>query len=261
MVCTRCKAAGHNKRTCTSTSATLPRPGAGCSVSGHNYEKKIAAVCRQIRSPHSAIPLNTQREESLGGSTAGIDIVLNWKSEGDIGVEAKRPTPDWMQMCLERKDDRWIGKAEHSKIPSACREQLNELLMHTTLFQGKLPPFMEKTMTHAEWVAIKTADPDLKDHYIHNIPNTTIAELYRKKGCSYLQVDGKGLYHTGEDTCDFQVPLFECPQQLRIRIKIHKTNPFHASVTVAAQPVNLAALAPSPFSLDSLERLPASLGE
>jgi hypothetical protein len=205
------------------------------------------------------IPLNNQSEESLGGSTAGIDIVLNWKSEGDIGVEAKRPTPDYMQMCLGRKDDRWIGKAEQSKIPSACREQLNGLLAGKSLFNGKLPPFMERTMTHPEWVAIKSEDTDFKDHYIPDIPSTTIADLYKKKGCSYLQVDSKGLYHTGEDRCHFGVPLFELPQRLRIRIKIHGTNPFKASVTVAAQPVNLATLVPSPFSLDSLERLPASL--
>jgi len=60
--------------------------GAGCSVSGKNYEIKIAKTCKTVQSPYIEIPFNTQELNTLGGCGADIDIKLNWRAEGDIGV-------------------------------------------------------------------------------------------------------------------------------------------------------------------------------
>ena len=85
--------------------------GARCSASGTAYERQIAAVCRLATLPNGT-PLCSQTDADLAGSGAGIDIKLNWLSTGDIGVEAKRPTPDWMQMKLiAGLDGAYVGVA------------------------------------------------------------------------------------------------------------------------------------------------------
>ena len=236
--------------------------GAGCSVSGKNYEIKIAKTCKTVRSPHMDIAFNTQELGTLGGCGADIDIKLNWRTEGDIGVEAKRPTPDWMQMKLDKnKDGIWVGVGS-GKIPPVSKTIFETIIGAANLFSGKTPTFLEHPVTHSEWTAIKRETPEFKDSYILCGDNT-ISQLYKAKGCQYIQVDGKGLYHTGEDTCGFGVPYFECPQRIRIRLKVHtrsnKKGHMCLSVMAAAQPVKLKDLAASGFSLDSAAKLPPSL--
>jgi len=236
--------------------------GAGCSVSGKNYEIKIAKTCKTVRSPYMEMPFNTQPLETLGGCGADIDIKLNWRTESDIGVEAKRPTPDWMQMKLDKnKEGVWVGVGA-GKIPPVSKTVFETIIGAANLFGGKTPTFLEHPVTHSEWTAIKKETPEFKDTYI-SCGDNTISQLYKAKGCQYIQVDGKGLYHTGEDTCDFGVPYFECPQRIRIRLKVHtrsnKKGHMCLSVMAAAQPVKLKDLIASKFSLDAAAKLPPSL--
>ena len=236
--------------------------GAGCSISGKNYEIKIAKTCKTVRSPYMEIPFNTQLLETLGGCGADIDIKLNWRAESDIGVEAKRPTPDWMQMKLDKnKEGVWVGVGA-GKIPPVSKTVFETIIGAANLFGGKTPTFLEHPVTHSEWTAIKKETPEFKDTYI-SCGDNTISQLYKAKGCQYIQVDGKGLYHTGEDTCEFGVPYFECPQRIRIRLKVHtrsnKKGHMCLSVMAAAQPVKLKDLVASKFSLDAAAKLPPSL--
>jgi hypothetical protein len=250
------------KRKRKSPKVTDGNAGAGCSVSGKNYEIKIAKTCTAVRSPYMESAFNTQELNTLGGSGADIDIKLNWRSEGDIGVEAKRPTPDWMQMKLyKNKEGAWVGVGA-GKIPPVSKTVFETIIGAANLFGGKTPTFLDHPVTHAEWTAIKKETPEFKDTYI-SCGNNTISQLYKAKGCQYIQVDGKGLYHTGEDTCEFGVPYFECPQQIRIRLKVHtrsnKKGYMCLSVMAAAQPVKLKNLTASKYSLDTAAKLPPSL--
>jgi len=236
--------------------------GSGCSVSGKNYEVKIAKTCKTVRSPYIDMAFNTQDLSTLGGCGADIDIKLNWRTESDIGVEAKRPTPDWMQMKLvKNKEGVWVG-VEGGKIPPVSKTVFETIIGAANLFGGKTPTFLERPVTHSEWTAIKKETPEFKDHYI-SCGTNTISQLYKAKGCQYIQVDGKGLYHTGEDTCEFDVPYFECPQQIRIRLKVHtrsnKKGVMCLSVMAAAQPIKLKDLKESSFSLDAEAKLPKNL--
>lgn len=237
--------------------------GSRCSVSGKNYERQIAATCRKVKSPYLAIPFNTQDDAVLGGSSADIDITLNWRAPADIGVEAKRPTPDWMQMKLQKNEAGvWVG-VENGKIPKASKAIFEAIIGSTVLFGGKTPTFLERSMKYCEWTAIKADTPEFCDTYITCSPDT-ISELYKAKGCQYIQVANKGLYHTGIDTCNFGVPYFRCDQRIRIRLKVHSSGVRQGknaalSVTAAAQPVNIKTLPPSPFSLDSPSKLPPQL--
>jgi hypothetical protein len=119
-------------------------------------------------------------------------------------------------------------------------------------------------ITHEKWLQIKKdADGKWDDQYF-DIPNDTIRKLYREKGCQYIQIsDGYGLYHLGEDVCNFSVPVFDIEQELRIRTKIHerknKQGFCKLSVTIAAKPKNIKSLNKSPYSLDDENKLPVSL--
>jgi hypothetical protein len=233
--------------------------GSKASVSGIAYEKKIAAACAKVKSPHCALAFHT--DLALGGCGADVDIRLNWRKANDVWLEAKRPTPDWMQMKLHRDEAGvWRG-ADSCKIPAASRVLFEAIIGSKPLFGGKTPTFLERRVTYPEWVEIKAANPEFSDVYITCTPNT-ISDLYKAKGCAYIQVDGKGLFHTGVDVCGFGVPYFSCEQRVRIRLKVHgRKLGGHAllSVMAAAQPVKLDTLAPSPYSLDNAAKMPPAL--
>jgi hypothetical protein len=121
---------------------------------------------------------------------------------------------------------------------------------------------MIKDITHDEWKKLKNETNDFNDIYIE-CPDDTIKRLYNEKGCLYIQISNKGLYHLGNDLCDFKVPEFICEQQLRIRTKIHtriNNKGFcQLSVIAACQPKNIKELINSNFSLDDKLKLPSNL--
>jgi iron-sulfur-dependent L-serine dehydratase beta subunit len=207
---------------------------------------------------------NTQNEDELGGCSSKNDIECNMLSERDISIEIKKlKTPDWMQCSLkyDNINNKWIGSIKN-KIPEASKKVFEELISKITLFNGNIPPFMLKDITHEEWVKTKKETTDYNDSYI-DCPNDTIMKLYGEKDCSYIQISEKGLYHLGNDVCDFKVPAFICEQRLRVRTKIHekknKKGFCKLSVTIACQPKNIKNLINSEYSLDTPMKLPLNL--
>ena len=248
----------------TNETNKMKEKGSRCSVSGKKYELAVYNIVKKTRL--NGIEFNTQIESELGGCSSKNDIECNMKEAmaRDISVEIKKlKTPDWMQCCLkyDDTDKKWIG-SKKNKIPEASKKVFEELISTVTLFNGKIPPFMLKDITHEEWVNIKSETTDYNDVYV-GCPSDTIMKLYSEKGCSYIQISDKGLYHLGNDVCDFKVPAFVCDQQLRVRTKIHKRNNKKGfcklSVTVACQPKNTNSLVSSEFSLDNQMKLPTNL--
>jgi hypothetical protein len=172
-------------------------------------------------------------------------------------------SPDWMQCSLIYNETmkKWIGSSRN-KIPEKSKIIFEELISNIQLFNGNIPLFMIKDITHEEWINIKKQTNDYNDTYI-NCPNNIIQNLYKEKGCYYIQISNKGLYHLGNDICNFNVPEFIHDQQLRIRTKIHtkKNNKGFCklSVTIACQPKNIKNLISSSYSLDNIKSLPANL--
>ena len=234
--------------------------GSLAPVNGILYEKMIFNIVKYCYIDGNAF--NTQHELDLGGSTSNNDIVCNYNSN-QFGIEIKKyNSPDWMQCSIkyDSKNRKWI--ASNGKIPSACRKIFNELINNINLYNGDIPPFMERRITYNEWIEIKSKTDKWNDHYI-SIPNDTIKKLYKEKGCEYIQLsNGYGLYCLGSDICNFKVPNFIIDQQLRIRTKIHtkktKTGYCSLSVTVSCKPINIKSLNTSPYSLDNINKLPSN---
>jgi len=237
--------------------------GSQCLVSGNNYEKQIYHILKDCYFNDRSF--NTQKEEELGGSSSKNDIECNFIREKDIGVEVKKSkTPDWMQCGIKYNNKTRSWKAtKRGKIVMECRQIFNDLINDISLYGGETPLFMEKSITHDEWVKIKKETNKWNDTYI-NIPSDTISRLYQAKGCNYIQIsDGFGLYHLGNNPCGFDVPLFNIEQQLRIRIKIHtkknKKGFCSLSVTSACQPKKIKKLTSSKHSFDNKDKLPLNL--
>jgi len=239
--------------------------GGGCSISGKKYEFEVYNIVKKCKLNWNNIfnTFNTQNADDLGGCGSKNDIECVMGSM-IIPIEIKKmKTPDWMQCSLKYDSvgQKWIG-SEKNKIPERSKKIFEDLVSCAVLFNGKIPPFMLKDMTHQEWLECKKNTSDFNDFYL-DCSNDTIKNLYSEKGCIYMQVSGKGLYHLGNDICNFGVPEFICEQEIRIRIKVNsKTDRNgHCRLTVmaACKPININKLEKSKFSLDKIKKLPKNL--
>lgn len=239
----------------------MPARGGGCTKSGRLYELEIFNIvqCCLLNDK----PFNTQTADLLGGSSAKNDIECNLNDENDVPIEIKRGnTPDWMQCSLKHDAsiDRWRC-ATNNKIPYRAKAIFEEIIdaNATQLFNGKIPPFVKTNIRYTDWLKVKDTFSDV---YLA-CPNDTIKRLYAAKGCKYIQISQKGLYHLGDDVCNFEVPEFVCNQHLRIRAKIHnKKNRLGFcvfSMMIACKPTHIRRLVDSPYSLDDRTRLPPNL--
>lgn len=237
--------------------------GKRAASEGKNYELKIHQILSKCKN-HKDEWFNTQSVNELGTFSADNDIVCNWNSYNDIAIEIKKmKTPDWMQCSLMYDNQEWKPKTS-GRIPVESQEVFYNLLKNSGihLFNGQIPPFLTRKITHQEWIAIKYANNDFKDVYFP-CPPDTITKIYQFKKCNYIQVSNKGLYHLGEDICNFGVPLFECPQEIRIRIKVHNKSDKNGftklSIMMACKPQNIYKLKESPYNLESIQKLPKLL--
>ena len=235
--------------------------GSGCSVSGKKYELEVYNVVKKCKLNNN--DFNTQKEDELGGCNSKNDIECIMDNVV-VPIEIKKSkTPDWMQCSIKYdcENEKWIGSSKN-KIPEKSKNIFEELISNSILFNGKIPPFMLKDITHEEWLQVKKDTTDYNDTYLE-CPNDTIKKLYSEKGCFYIQISDKGLYHLGNDICNFDVPEFICEQQLRIRTKIHTTKNTKGfcklSVTISCQPKNIKNLVKSNYSLDDSSKLPINL--
>ena len=240
----------------------IKKAGSLCSKEGKKYETIIYNIVKNCTINGNIF--NTQKISELGGCSSINDIECNLHKDNDIPIEIKKcKTPDWMQCSLKYDNvlERWVG-SNKNKIPSQSKQILEDLIAKYRLFNGNIPPFINNDMTYSEWKNIKKNTTDYNDMYFE-CPNTTIRDLYRAKNCYYIQIFDKGLYHLGEDICEFNVPEFICEQRLRLRIKIHSTKNSKGfcslSVILSPQPVNIKLLENSQYSLDDIKNLPINL--
>lgn len=231
---------------------------------GKEYEIQVYNILKLCKINNHYF--NTQHLYELGGNTNKNDIECNLNKNYDIPIEIKKKSsPDWMQCSLHFNNNKWETKPK-GKITDQNRYLFNELLQNKNdgniLFNNNIPIFFKKKITHYEWTNIKKNTTDFNDIYF-NIPNNTIRNLYNNKGCFYIQISNKGLYHLGNDICNFGVPEFNCKQEMRIRIKIHKKKDKNGfcklSVMAACKPKNINKIKNSPYSLDRIDRLPKNL--
>ena len=95
------------------------------------------------------------------------------------------------------------------------------------MWEGKVPSFLTGDKTKDTWLKEKS---NFESKYIIIEDRSIIAAYYKSKGSSYIQVEHKGLYHTGEDPLGIGVPLFEADTKWRVRCKQHTGSSVPGSV-------------------------------
>lgn len=231
------------------------KKGSNASKEGSKYEQIVHNIVINCKINNKIF--NTQTVNKLGGSSPRNDLQCNFEKEEDIGIEIKKlKTPDWMQCVIKFEDGKWVG-SKRKVIPEESQKIFIDLIKDKNLFKGKNP--LLKNITYDEWKNIKN---DFKDEYF-DCPSDTIKKLYSFKECSYIQISDKGLYHLGNDICNFGVSEYSCDQKLRVRVKIHtkkdKNGFCKMSVVVSCMPKDISQIEKSKYSLDDKIRLPSNL--
>ena len=239
----------------------LKNKGSECSKEGFKYEKQIYNIVSKCKNKNNNEIFNKQSINNLGGSNSKNDIICIWNNL-EIPIEIKKmKAPDYMQLTLYYDNNKYIP-TKNNKISNKSKEIFNDLLKDKQIFNNKIPPFYNKKITHEEWLEFKKKSTDFNDMYF-DCPDDTIKKLYSNKGCYYIQISDKGLYHLGEDICNFNVPEFLCEQEIRIRTKIHskKTSKGYCqlSIMMSCKPKYIMQLKPSLYSLDKINILPSNL--
>lgn len=183
------------------------------------------------------------------GAEEGNDVPFAFRG-GSYGLEAKTLN------AYEGGQRKFVLNNGVLELPSDERTKIHKALLPPgfKLWGGQVPSFVKGDRTQETW----NKERDIfRDVYITASP-TTIADFYKKKGTQYIQIEGKGLYHTGEDPCGFGVPLFSCTSRLRIRCKRHRGSV--PGTVMAALNYNKNTLPNSPFCLMK-GPLPSSLAK
>lgn len=237
------------------------KKGSKSSINGNKYEREIYNILKYTYI--NGEKFNTQIESELGGSSSKNDIICNYNGYKNIGIEIKKSnTPDWMQCSItyNTTTNKWVS-TPRKKIPNNCKNIYDELISNHSIFNNNIPPFIKEHITYDEWLKHKASDK-WNDWYI-DIPNDTIKKLYKEKGCYYIQISDYGLYHLGDDICNFNVPEFIIDQHIRVRIKNHdiknKNGYCTLSITASCKPKNISTLIKSQYSLDNINSLPSNI--
>lgn len=242
--------------------------GSRSSKEGNKYELQVLNTIKNYKLNNKLFC--SQNKSDLAGSSSNCDILCNFNGEKNIGIEIKKcNTPDWMQCVLKyeldndftNKKNNWVV-SNKGKIPQECKNIFTKLINDLNIFNNEKPPFVDNNITHNEWIKIKETTTKWNDCY-YDIPNYIIKKLYKEKGCYYIQISDYGLYHLGDDICNFGVPEFLIESRLRLRTKIHsrknKKGFCNISVTIACQPKKISSLNKSSYSLDNCYKLPNNL--
>jgi hypothetical protein len=185
------------------------------------------------------VPSNAPAEEE--------DFLVQWRGK-EIGIEAKNfGTSEGGQRAFSLQDGKLV-------IPDLARNRIHRACLPTDFvpFEGRIPSFKKGDLTRETWDKERHL---FRDEHIRCSP-TAIADYYRMKGSSYIQIQDMGLYHTGVDVCGWGVPLFKCATRMRIRCKTHKG--IVPTTVQAALNYNKDRLEKSPYCLMA-GPLPSSL--
>lgn len=172
------------------------------------------------------------------GAGEGIDVPFHFRG-GSYGLESKTLNAS---EGGQRKFNLVNGVLE---LSDEERTRIHKALLPPDfkLWEGRIPSFVKGDRTQETW---NKEAASFRDVYV-NAENTSVANFYKKKGTHYIQIEGKGLYHTGEDPCNFGVPFFSCSTRLRIRCKRHKGSV--PGTVMAALNYNKNTLPKTPFCL------------
>lgn len=210
---------------------------------GYAYEKAINALLKTLS--YNNVPIQVK---DSAGATHGADnecSVQRTSPDGttftqSFGIEVKN------KGAFEGGCAKLVKTPHGMSIQDDCIQR--HILGDQILYDGEILPWYLGKKTLEDWKAVEAIfKPEIK------LPTSrdAVADYYRGKGSHYIQLEGKGLYHTGQDILGFGVPKFEATTVLRIRSTKHMKKGISTDIT-AALSFERASLPNTPYSLDGV---------
>ena len=249
--------------------------------SGYAYEKVLHSTLKHIffQSPCSTdgVSFLADSLHAQGGSSPNPDIAFQYidkhgkVQKSNIEIKTRFDGTDWGQFQMVHQDGLYKPKhTQHQDSHSLWMAQkyAHVLNAHKKTIALQLPPsnltldqwheYKKKCQENAK-TQLNGRDPT-QDVYIP-VCSDDILHYYSGKRNAYVQVNGYGLYHLGEDVCDFGVPRLALDDvDLRFRIKNHgsrkdRTQVFSltAALRIRKKPKK------SNMSLDDVQSFPKQL--
>lgn len=186
--------------------------GKHCLRNGKSYEEKVRLAL--IKSNNKIQCFKT------AGASHSPDIVFELDQKNfTIEVKNKNATE-----CGQRSLKLIEGKLS---LPDISNNQTHiQYLGNHIPFGGKIPSFLKGNKSLNVWL---TEKPLFKDEYLE-LDRSACRKYYKANGSDYIQIEGKGLYHTGSNPLGLDTPLFECRSRMRIRCKQHGSTSLPSSV-------------------------------
>jgi hypothetical protein len=202
--------------------------GKNCFSSGKAYQHHIYETLSSI---------TMGRVIEVDGAKSGPDIVLYVKDQY-IGLEVKN------KGGFEGGSAKMTYQGDRLRFGEDTIHR--QLLGDQVIYEGRNLPYYEGKTGSTDYDEVKHIfDKEISKE----VSNDTMAMYYKKTGVHYIQIEGYGLYHTGYDVLQLQVPFFMCEQRLRIRTSKHKKNGVPTDV-VGDINYNKKTLSKSPFDIE-----------
>lgn len=212
--------------------------GGAAAQSGFTYERAVHARLLTLLWKDESVRVS----DPAGSSKKDHDLtVLN----NGLTLEAKTNGATEGGGCTMRLVNGSFQLPEHSVLKSFLPPDL-------VLWGGRVPSCLTGDRSVETWLAEKESfkAPDRIP-----APSSAIADYYKAKGTMYMQIEGRGLYHTGEDVLGWGVPKFEPSCEIRIRLKQHGSSPVPQDCQACFN-YKPKTLPPTPYDLMDPTRLP-----
>jgi hypothetical protein len=205
--------------------------GKNCFSSGKSYQHHIYEMLSSMTMGHP------HKVFEVDGAKSGPDIVLHVKDQC-IGLEVKN------KGGFEGGSAKMTYQQDRLRFGEDTLHY--QLLGDQIVYEGRNLPYYEGKTGSTDYDEVKHIfDKEISKE----VSDDTMAAYYKKTGVHYIQIEGYGLYHTGHDILQLQVPFFTCEQRLRIRTSKHKKKGVPTDV-VGDINYNKKTLSKSPFDIE-----------
>jgi hypothetical protein len=146
---------------------------------------------------------------------------------------------------MEQSYDRWKMEMQ-SCLTTAASTYLEDIL------NGKEQKNNMEELKSIMQNPLKVDQFSTKPLITIDVHQETISNLYAKNYIDYIQIRDYGLYHTGRNIANFDVPLFQCEQEIRF-IPYFANKNIH--LLMSLKPKNINQIKKSQYSLDISDTL------
>jgi hypothetical protein len=214
-------------------------PGAAAAHSGFAFERAVHTRLLTLLWKGEAVRLS----DPAGANKSAHDIII---LNNGLTLEAKTKKAAEGGGCTMRL----IEGAFQLPDQSVLRRFLPPDLV---LWGGNVPSCLTGDRSIETWLAEKKSL--FKKGVYVPASSSAVADYYKAKGTMYMQIEGRGLYHTGDDVMGWGVPKFEPTCEVRIRLKQHGSGPVPQDCQACFN-YDPKSLPPTPYDLMDPARLP-----